>query len=195
MKKQTIDQFSKNSETYTNVLLAEADTASKNLPVLFSKKSKITSVIKPLTHINSDTGKTRHYTPAAQEWFNSVYSYNPNYIKSLPVADISLMKLVKAYFKSELKEILPKTKRLATRYRRHVTKKIFVAKGELKHSNDKAIITLYVHNAERLFLDRAISLLSRLLYNPARPLTKYTYTNMHKKEKIIYNRTLSFKEF
>lgn len=105
------------------------------------------------------------------------------------------MKLLKAYFGSELKENLPKTKRLATRYRRHSTKKIFVSKGELKHSNDKAIITFYVHNAERLFLDRAICLLSRLLYNPARPLTNYTHTNIHKKEKTTYNRTLSFKEF
>jgi hypothetical protein len=111
------------------------------------------------------------------------------------MADINLMRLLKAYFSSELKEELPKTKRLATRYRRHSTKKIFVGKGELKHSNDKAIVTVYVHNAERLFLDRAICLLSRLLYNPARALTKYTHTNVHKKEKITYNRTLSFKEF
>lgn len=111
------------------------------------------------------------------------------------MADINLMRLLKAYFSSELKEDLASTKRLATRYRRHSTKKIFVGKGELKHSNDKAIVTIYVHNAERLFLDRAICLLSRLLYNPARALTKYTHTNVHKKEKITYNRTLSFKEF
>lgn len=38
-----------------------------NLPMLFTKKSKKISIIKPLTHINNDTGKTRHYTPAAQE--------------------------------------------------------------------------------------------------------------------------------
>jgi hypothetical protein len=176
-------------------LKTSTEIATTNLPVLFGKKSKKISIIKPLTHIDNDTGKTRHYTPAAQEWFNSVYNYNPNYIKSLPVADINLMRLLKAYFSSELKEDLPNTKRLATRYRRHSTKKIFVGKGEIKHSNDKAIVTIYVHNAERLFLDRAICLLSRLLYNPARALTKYTHTNIYKKEKITYNRTLSFKEF
>lgn len=37
-----------------------------NTPMLFYKKSKH-NVIKPLVYINSDTGKTRHYTPAAQE--------------------------------------------------------------------------------------------------------------------------------
>jgi hypothetical protein len=38
----------------------------KNLPVLFNKKIR-KFVLKPLKHIYSDTGKTRHYTPAAQE--------------------------------------------------------------------------------------------------------------------------------
>ena len=37
-----------------------------NKPTIFTKKRKIV-VIKPLTYINSDTGKTRHFTPAAQE--------------------------------------------------------------------------------------------------------------------------------
>jgi len=37
-----------------------------NTPLLFHKKTK-KGVIKPLKHIYSDTGKTRHFTPAAQE--------------------------------------------------------------------------------------------------------------------------------
>jgi len=37
-----------------------------NTPLLLQKKSK-DIVIKPLTYIRSDTGKTRHFTPAAQE--------------------------------------------------------------------------------------------------------------------------------
>jgi len=37
-----------------------------NLPILFDKKSKIIKS-KQLSYIKSDTGKTRHYTPAAQE--------------------------------------------------------------------------------------------------------------------------------
>jgi phosphopentomutase len=66
-KIKTLEQFSKSNETYTNVTLTEHVTANNNLPVLFNKKSQKTSIIKPLTHINNDTGKTRHYTPAAQE--------------------------------------------------------------------------------------------------------------------------------
>lgn len=36
------------------------------LSALFEKKNK-EILNKKLTHISSDTGKTRHYTPAAQE--------------------------------------------------------------------------------------------------------------------------------
>lgn len=38
----------------------------KNTPDLFNKKIKKLEV-KSLKHIYSDTGKTRHFTPAAQE--------------------------------------------------------------------------------------------------------------------------------
>ncbi|RKF63990.1 hypothetical protein OnM2_021016 [Erysiphe neolycopersici] len=40
----------------------------------------------------------RHFVPASQEWYNSIYTYNKNYPKTIPVADISLMKLFKGYF-------------------------------------------------------------------------------------------------
>lgn len=172
----------------------ENETLS-NLPVLFNKKIKTVKLVKPLIHIESDSGKPRHYTPAAQEWYNSIYNYNPNYIKALPVADLAMMKLLKGYFTSELKKTLGKTKRLPARIKRMSTKKIFVGKGEVKHSNDKAIVTFYIHNAERLFLDRAIALLSRALYNPARPLIRNLHKNKHKQVRITYNRILSFKEF
>jgi hypothetical protein len=54
----------KELKTYNNI---PAEIATGNLPVLFGKKSKKISIIKPLTHIDNDTGKARHYTPAAQE--------------------------------------------------------------------------------------------------------------------------------
>ncbi len=59
------------------------------------KKSK-NIVIKPVTSIRSDTGKMRHFTPAAQEWFNSNYAYKKNSIKSLSIADKNLMNLLKS---------------------------------------------------------------------------------------------------
>jgi len=52
----------KNEEINNQFILDDLN----NSPILFNKKMK-KLVIKPLKHIYSDTGKTRHYTPAAQE--------------------------------------------------------------------------------------------------------------------------------
>jgi hypothetical protein len=105
------------------------------------------------------------------------------------------MKLLKAFFASKLKNTLIKTRRLPIRFKRQSTKSIFVGRGDIKHNNDKAIITFFAHNAERLFLDRAIFLLNRALYNPVRRLKRYLHTNKYKQVRITYNRILSFKEY
>ena len=42
------------------------DILLKDTPLLLHKKIK-KGVVKPLKHIYSDTGITRHFTPAAQE--------------------------------------------------------------------------------------------------------------------------------
>jgi hypothetical protein len=44
----------------------EIETIKKDISVLFEKKHQ-KPLVKNLTHITSDTGITRHYTPAAQE--------------------------------------------------------------------------------------------------------------------------------
>ena len=165
-----------------------------NTPVLFNKKSK-QNLVKPLSHINSDTGKTRHFTPAAQEWFNNIYSYNPNYTKSLPVADTNLMKLLKSYFNFQINHKLLKTKRIATRYKRLSTKRIFVGKGELKHTSSKVIITFYVHNTEKIYLSKAIYLVNKAMFNPEKPLKMYINKDINNKEIISYNRPFTLKEF
>jgi len=53
--------------------------------------------------LRKDVDETRHFTPAAQEWHNSIYTYNNNYLKTLPSADINLMRLLKIYFNDQIK--------------------------------------------------------------------------------------------
>jgi len=85
--------------------LTNLELKTKKTPVVFEKitmplvfkKKKNKSLIKPLKYIHSDTGKTRHYPPAAQEWYNSVYTYNKNYLKTLPALDKTLGALLKSY--------------------------------------------------------------------------------------------------
>lgn len=47
--------------------LKNNNNIENNIPLLFKKKISKNLVMKPLTYIRSDTGKTRHFTPAAQE--------------------------------------------------------------------------------------------------------------------------------
>ena len=127
-------------------------------------------VNKPLTYINNDTGKIRHFTPAAQEWFNSIYAYNDNYIKSLPVADKHLMSLLKSYFNMQIKDEKIKNKRNIIKNRRISTKRVFIGRGELKHSNNKVIITFYVYNTEAMFLWGNVKKAWEILYRPKKDL-------------------------
>jgi hypothetical protein len=57
-----------NKDKYTNPLFLNIKryNTEENIPLLLKKISK-KRVTKPLTYIRSDTGKTRHFTPAAQE--------------------------------------------------------------------------------------------------------------------------------
>lgn len=140
---------------------------SDNLPVLFNIKSKA-ATNKSFKLITSDTGKTRHYTPASQEWFDSIYTYNNNYIKTLPAADKNLMNLLKSYFNLQLKpkSLKIKTKRISLRDRRVSTKKVFVGRGDLKHTHNKVLITFYVLNTEGMFLSLNYERLRAALYYP-----------------------------
>ena len=46
----------------------------------------------------NEVGQTRHYPPANQEWFNSIYAYNKDTTKLLPIADKIILKLIKKLF-------------------------------------------------------------------------------------------------
>jgi len=126
-----------------------------------------------------------------------VYSYDTNYIKSLPVADKNLMTLLKNYFNLQLnKEFFkPKTKPMQIRFKRLSTKKVFVGKGDLKHTSDKVIITFYVYNTEGMFLSSYLNLLQKGLFYQNRVLKKYTNKDINGKIITTYNRKFDLPEF
>jgi hypothetical protein len=47
-------------------VIKKEENSSLNGPIIFNKKKKESS-IKTIRYINNDTGKTRHFTPVAQE--------------------------------------------------------------------------------------------------------------------------------
>ena len=134
-------------------------------PVIFDKKLN-KSVIKKLDYIYNDTGRIKHFPPAAQEWYNSIYAYNNNYIKGLPALDKSLMSLLKGYFSMFISHKDLGTKYVSKLYRKRSPKKIFIGKGELKHTSTKAIITFYVYNTEKISLKREYNKLYQSFFSP-----------------------------
>jgi len=182
-------------------------------PTILKKKLKKTNIRK-IDFISSDTGRIRHFPPAAQEWYNSVYSYKTNYTMGLPVTDKNLMQLLKGYFNMFIDNRSSskiKSKSLYMLRKRRSSKRIFVGRGELKHTNSKVIITFYVHNTEKLSLKREFIRLYKSLYLPKkrhviinkegirttvylkRALEKYITSDRN--EEVRYNRPYSLDEF
>jgi hypothetical protein len=95
---------------------------------------------------------SKHFPPASVEWSNSIYSYNKNYIKTLPVLDNIVNKLIKGYF--NLKALYNNKKSSAKNIRsnRLSLNRILVSKAEMKHTNNKVIITVYLYNKNQKFL-------------------------------------------
>lgn len=120
---------------------------------LKKKEHKNNNKIKLVSNVN-EFSEVRHYPPANKEWFNSIYSYNKDTSKLLPSADKVIFRLIKSYFNLYSKKLEKKTRsrRLATRFRKLSTNRILVSKAELKHTNDKVVITVYLYNRQKRYL-------------------------------------------
>jgi hypothetical protein len=83
------------------------------------------------------------------------------------------------------------------RFRRLSLKKIFLGKGELKHTSSRVIITFYVYNTESMFLMHKIMQFKHgLFYIPNYVNLKKTITKDNEGNiKISYNRPFSFEEY
>ena len=95
-------------------------------------------------------GKARHYPPANNEWFNSIYVYNNKTLKLLPTLDKVTLKLVKSYFNFYSRKLEKKinARRSRVRGRRLSINRILISRAELKHTNDKVVVTIYVYNRQ-----------------------------------------------
>jgi len=121
--------------------------------------------------------------------------YNENYTKLLPVADKNLMLLLNSYFNFFIDPKTLTIKRIANRYRRLSANKVFVGKGELKHTNEKVIITSYVYNVEQLYLKSKILKEARSLYYPKKELERFVNKDINGKVVITYNRRFTLEEY
>ena len=121
--------------------------------------------------IISNKGETlnqaRHYPPATREWLNSIYSFNKSTTRLLPVFDLVIIKLIKSYFSLYSRKVEKKLRytSINTRKRRSLPNRIIVSKADIKHTNDKVFITLYLYNRQKTYFLHNTKKISFLGFN------------------------------
>jgi len=128
-----------------NILNLKKNVLGVSAPFSQKKKENIT-----IDNKGEYVGDTKHYPPATKEWFNSIYTYNKNTIKSLPSADLYVISVIRSYFNlfNNKFEDEAKLNIIRLKKRKDSMSRILVGKPEFKHTNDKVIITLFVYNRE-----------------------------------------------
>lgn len=177
-------------------------------PKIFNKKSNTNNKIIAYKNIGELHGLVKQSPPASLEWTNSVYSYNSNYNKLLTTADKSLITLVKSYVNMKFKRLQKQKKikkAIAARLRlnkyrgrnkgrfRSVKKrlsvnKIFVSKGNIKHTSTRAIITIFLlKKMDSIVWLKSVKRLVRLIF--ARRFGKRLERIWNKKLKYKHRKT------
>jgi len=121
-----------------------------------------------------NTNKNKEYIPSVRHWKNSIYVYNKNTLSLIPEAEKITFKLINSYFKLYLKKlrlIITKflvrgslRKKVLSKLNKNFssTNRIFITKGQLRHTNDFLNITIYFYNKE---ISNYLSILKRFFNN------------------------------
>ena len=92
--------------------------------------------------------REKYEAPISKEWKNTAYFFDKNNLKNIPLNDINLNKIIKSYFNLHLKNKFLHLKHMSLKRRNSLLRRIYVSNIEIKHTNNKAIITLYVINVQ-----------------------------------------------
>nr|YP_010893080.1 ribosomal protein S3 [Paraisaria heteropoda]WJR82518.1 ribosomal protein S3 [Paraisaria heteropoda] len=101
-------------------------------------------------------GKIKYFPSFSKEWKNIIYSYNKNNLKNIPINIVNINKIIKSYFNLyfKKKKFVKFKKFIRLKRRRKILRRIYVSNAEIKHTNNKAIITLYIVNREKKILNK-----------------------------------------
>ncbi len=98
----------------------------------------------------NDTGRMRYFPSFSKEWTNTIYSFNKNTLKNIPANNININKIIQGYFNLYFKNNkFTDSKFVLLKRRRNFLRRIYISNAEIKHTNSKAIITLYAVNREK----------------------------------------------
>lgn len=110
---------------------------------------KKTNVKKNYNFDNTDS--LIHFPSSTRYWDSSIFMYNNNCLSLIPHISKLAIKFIRNYFYLYNKKIEGKIRRkkLYNRRRKLSINRIFISKGEFKHTNNKVIITLYIYNKQK----------------------------------------------
>ena len=161
---------------------------------IFSKYIKNNNKIIPSKIKISDVGNTKYFPPVSKEWKNSIYVFNPNILKNFPMYDININSLIKNFFNLQFNYKFLYKKYKSYKLRSSSLNKIFASKAEIKHTNNKAILTVYVYNREKISLLKKIRFLKKSFYNEVKLLISENKKILgfynSEDSNIIYNKSI-----
>lgn len=131
---------------------------------IFNKFIKNNSKLIPFNIKTNDVGETKYFPPFSKEWKNSIYVFNFNNLKNIPVYNININTLVKNYFNLYFNHKFLQNKYKSPRTNRLSLNKIFVSKAEIKHTNSKATVTIYTYNREKIVLLKKLNKIKNFVY-------------------------------
>lgn len=142
---------------------------------IFNNNLKKNSKTIPFNKNINDVGITKYLPSFSKEWKNTVYSFNKNTLKNIAVNDLNINKIIKSYFNLFFKNRkYVGSKFIYLKRRRNLLRRIYVSNAEIKHTNNKAIITLYTVNREKKVLRE-----------------KYLKINQKINKRLIWNRYIN----
>jgi hypothetical protein len=115
---------------------------NKNMLILPNNRTK--NIYKNNLTYNDNSSSTK-------EWNNSIYFYNKNNLNNIPEAYILSIRIIKSYFNlyNYIIEKKLSTKIISRRLRKFTSNRIYVSKAEIKHTNNKIIISLFIFNKQK----------------------------------------------
>ena len=117
----------------------------------------------------------KHFPSSVREWDNSIYVYNKNALPLLPHISLLAVKLIRSYFSlyNRLRERKIRIKKIRNKQRKLSSSRIYLSKGEFKHTNNKVTITLYTFNRQKS--NYLLKLKKRFIkkFYKKKPLNKY----------------------
>jgi len=110
---------------------------------------KKTNVNKP--YIFDNTNSLKHFPSSTRYWDSSIFMFNNNSLSLIPNISKLAIKFIRNYFYLYNRKIEGKIRRkkIYNRRRKLSINRIFLSKGEFKHTNNKVIITLYIYNKQK----------------------------------------------